>query len=91
MGHIDFINNHPFLNGLEQFKSCFIDFGSEKIEIEADIWAKNYMKLSKEKYIECIEIIKDELKEKYKNDEWMRNSLLKVLNGRVKHVLRRSP
>ena len=92
LGHIDFITDHDILHGLDVFKSCFLDLGNESIEIEADIWAKNYMKLDREHYIACLEVYKDGTKRgMFKNDPFFLNWQLKILDGRVNHVLRRSP
>ena len=56
------------------------------------IGLKNYMKLDREHYIACLEVYKDGTKRgMFKNDPFFLNWQLKILDGRVKHVLRRSP
>lgn len=91
LGHIDFITDHDILQGLDVLKSLLFDLGNERIEIEADTWAKNFMALDREQYIACIDVYKDQGKRQWKNDRFYLNWYIKIMDGRVKHVLRRSP
>ena len=90
LGHIDFICNHKILHSLDVFKACYIDSGNEKIEIEADLFAKRVMSLSDQKYKKCIKSIEDQYKERYTNKEIDKKDFTfakRMLAGRMKKVL----
>ena len=89
-GHISYLSDHPIISDIEQFISAFFIHGWNRIEIEADLYAKKFMKLSNEKYINCIEIVRRQLNQRYKDDKLFGKLPNKFCDGRIKYVLQRA-
>lgn len=90
LGHLSYLNEHHILSGIEKFFSELVFYGCAHIETEADLYAKKFMRLSDENYIECIKIVRKDLKRKYKNDEFILKLVDKVCDGRMNRVLSRA-
>lgn len=86
LGHIDFITDHPCMHGLDVFKSFFFDPGNERIEVEADLYALKILRFKRDTYKKCIRLFKSQIKKKT-SGRWEKDVLLKIMDGRCKHVL----